>query len=67
MDVYVSGDYAYVACGNPGLAIIDVSDLINPGTPGGPIPIGNYFLIFIGFSVIGLIFAKKRQIIRESR
>ena len=35
--------------------------------PGGAIPIGNYFLIFIGFSVIGLIFAKKRQIVRESR
>ena len=33
----------------------------------GAIPIGNFFLIFIGFSVIGLLFVKKRQIFRESR
>ncbi|TKJ20717.1 MAG: hypothetical protein CEE42_14605 [Promethearchaeota archaeon Loki_b31] len=33
----------------------------------GAIPFGNSFLIFIGFSVICLIFAKKRQIVRESR
>ena len=33
----------------------------------GAIPFGNFFLIFIGFSVICLIFAKKRQIVRESR
>jgi len=31
------------------------------------IPFGNFFLIFIGLSVICLIFTKKRQIIRESR
>jgi hypothetical protein len=35
--------------------------------PGGAIPFGNSFLIFIGFSVICLIFTKKRQIVRESR
>jgi len=35
--------------------------------PGGVIPFGNSFLIFIGFSVICLIFTKKRQIVRESR
>jgi len=35
--------------------------------PGGTIPFGNFFLIFIGFSVICLIFTKKRQIVRESR
>ncbi len=33
----------------------------------GAIPFGNSFLIFIGFSVICLIFTKKRQIVRESR
>jgi len=35
--------------------------------PEGEIPFGNTFLIFIGFSTICLIFAKKRQIIRESK
>ena len=34
---------------------------------GDVIPFGNSFLIFIGFSVVCLIFAKKRQIVRESR
>ena len=34
--------------------------------PEGAIPIGNYFLIFIGFSVICLFFTKKRQIVREA-
>ncbi len=33
----------------------------------GAIPFGNFFLIFLGFSVICLIFTKKRQIVRESR
>ncbi|MBA7561723.1 hypothetical protein ES708_03363 [subsurface metagenome] len=33
----------------------------------GAIPFGNFFLIFIGFSVICLIFTKKRQVVRESR
>jgi len=32
-DVYVSGDYAYVADYSSGLAVIDVSNPINPGTP----------------------------------
>ena len=31
--VYVSGDYAYVADGVSGLAIIDISDPTNPGMP----------------------------------
>ena len=31
--VYVSGDYAYVADGLSGLAVIDISDPTNPGTP----------------------------------
>ena len=31
--VYVSGDYAYVASGFVGLAVIDISDPTNPGTP----------------------------------
>ncbi|MHA2066546.1 MAG: hypothetical protein ACXABY_19415, partial [Candidatus Thorarchaeota archaeon] len=32
-DVYVSGDYAYVADSASGLAVIDISDPTNPGTP----------------------------------
>jgi len=32
-DVYVSGDYAYLADGTSGLAVIDISDPTNPGTP----------------------------------
>ncbi|MBA7512300.1 hypothetical protein ES705_04304 [subsurface metagenome] len=31
--VYVSGDYAYVADYDSGLAVIDISDPTNPGTP----------------------------------
>jgi len=31
--VYVSGDYAYVAAYDTGLAVIDISDPTNPGTP----------------------------------
>ena len=31
--VYVSGDYAYVADGFSGLAVINISNPINPGTP----------------------------------
>ena len=31
--VYVSGDYAYVADYTSGLAVIDISDPTNPGTP----------------------------------
>ncbi|UCG01619.1 MAG: hypothetical protein JSW11_18665 [Candidatus Heimdallarchaeota archaeon] len=33
LDVFVSGDYAYVACGSAGLAIINISNPTNPGTP----------------------------------
>ncbi|MHA1534209.1 MAG: hypothetical protein ACTSP8_05705 [Promethearchaeota archaeon] len=32
-DVHVRGDYAYVADGPSGLAVIDISDPTNPGTP----------------------------------
>ena len=59
--VYVSGEYAYLAVGSSGLAVIDVSNPTNPGASEGEIPFGNYFLIFIGLSVICLIFTKKRQ------
>ena len=31
--ITVSGNYAYVADGTSGLAIIDISDLVNPGAP----------------------------------
>ena len=31
-DVYVSGDYAYIADSTQGLAVIDISDPTNPGT-----------------------------------
>ena len=31
--VYVSGDYAYVADGSSGLAVIDISDPTDPGLP----------------------------------
>ncbi len=33
MGVYVSGDYAYVADSASGLAVFDISDPTNPGTP----------------------------------
>jgi len=31
--VYVSGDYAYIATDSSGLAVIDISDPTDPGTP----------------------------------
>lgn len=34
-DVYVVGDYAYVACGGSGLQVYDVSDRANPSWAGG--------------------------------
>jgi len=40
---------------------------IDDEAPGGAIPFGNFFVIFIGLSVICLIFTKKRQIVREAR
>ncbi|MHA2081400.1 MAG: hypothetical protein ACW99H_09675, partial [Candidatus Thorarchaeota archaeon] len=33
LGVYVSGDYVYVADGDSGLAVIDISDPTSPGTP----------------------------------
>ncbi len=38
----------------------------NP-TPGGSIPFGNFFWIYIGFTIICLIFVKKHKLIHESR
>ena len=32
-DVYIDGNYAYIADGTSGLAIIDISDPTNPGSP----------------------------------
>jgi hypothetical protein len=43
------------------------STSVDDDTPREVIPFGNSFLVFIGFSVICLIFAKKRQIVRESK
>ncbi|MBA7584344.1 hypothetical protein ES708_26297 [subsurface metagenome] len=40
---------------------------IDDEPPGGAIPFGNFFLIFIGLSVVCLIFTKKRQFVRESK
>jgi len=45
---------------------VTINSSSSPPPPGG-IPFGNFFLIIIGLSVIGLIFTKKRQIARESR
>jgi len=47
-----------------------VTVTINPGTPAAPeggVPFGNYFLLFIGLSVICLILAKKRKIVAKNR
>ena len=43
-----------------------ISDTVTVTIRGG-IPFGNFFVLFIGLSVICLIFTKKRQIVRESR
>ena len=38
-----------------------------PAVPAGGVPFGNYFLLFIGLSVICLILAKKRKIVAKNR
>ena len=45
--VFVSGDYAYVADGNSGLAVIDISDPTNPGTPVYEDTTGNPYGVFV--------------------
>ena len=45
--VYVSGDYAYVADYSSGLAVIDISDPTNPGTPVYESTTGNAFGVYI--------------------
>lgn len=63
-----AGDYVYTATftdesGN--FISNSVTVTINEGSgtpaPAGGVPFGNYFLLFIGLSVICLIFVKKRQ------
>jgi hypothetical protein len=62
--VFVSGNYAYVAASASGLAIIDISDPINPGTPiyedttGGAVDVyvsGNYAYIADASSGLAII------------
>ena len=38
-----------------------------PAAPAGGVSFGNFFLIFIGLSVIALIFAKKRKLVSKTR
>ena len=67
-DVYVSGNYAYIADYDSGLAVVDISAWTGgTGGTGEAIPFGNFYLIFMGLSVICLIVNKKRQIVREAR
>ncbi|MHA1535503.1 MAG: hypothetical protein ACTSP8_12315, partial [Promethearchaeota archaeon] len=56
---YVSGNYAYVADYDSGLAVVDISAWI--GGAGEAIPFGNFYLIFMGLSVICIIVYKKRK------
>jgi len=70
-DGFSPGDYTYeiTFTDESGNSVIDsvtftVSDTAEPPEDG--IPLGNYFLIFIGVSVICLAIAKKRRIARES-
>jgi len=46
-NIYVSGDYAYVADGISGLAVIDISDPTNPGTPIYKNTTGNAYGIYV--------------------
>jgi len=39
----------------------------SPAPPVGGVPFGNFYLLFIGLSIVCLIFAKKRQMVRASR
>ena len=71
-DGFAAGVYTYniTFSDESGNSISDtVTVTINSGVPSPPaggIPFGNVFLIFIGISVIYLIFAKKRKIFRKS-
>ncbi len=68
-DGFSPGVYAYTITftDEGGNSISNTVTVTIKSIPEGGIPFGNFFLIFIGFSVICLIFAKKRQIVRESR
>ncbi|MHA1717943.1 MAG: fibronectin type III domain-containing protein [Promethearchaeota archaeon] len=46
-DVFISGDYAYLATSASGLAIIDISDPTNPGVPIYKSLSGNAFGVFV--------------------
>ncbi len=47
MGIFVGGNYAYIADGESGLAIIDISDPINPGTPVYENTTGNTFEVYV--------------------
>jgi len=47
MRIYVSGNYAYVADSFSGLAVIDISDPTNPGTPVYTDTTGNAYGIYV--------------------
>ncbi len=69
-DGFAPGGYAYTITftDESGNSISNtVTVTINSIVETPAIPFGNFFLIFIGFSVICLIFTKKRQFVRESR
>ncbi|UCD85062.1 MAG: chitobiase/beta-hexosaminidase C-terminal domain-containing protein, partial [Deltaproteobacteria bacterium] len=53
--VFVTGGYAYLADGSSGLAIIDVSDPANPGTPVYRDTSGNSYGVFVsgGYAYVG--------------
>jgi len=71
-DGFTPGVYTYNITftdesGNSISNTVTVTIVDDDETPGGVIPFGNFFLIFIGLSVICLIFTKKRQIVLESK
>jgi len=68
-DGFSPGAYMYkiTFTDESGNSISDTVMVTINSIPGGEIPLGNFFLIFIGLSVICLIYIKKRQIVRESR
>ncbi|MFX1426166.1 MAG: hypothetical protein ACFFBE_06910, partial [Promethearchaeota archaeon] len=45
--VYVSGDYVYVADGDSGLAVIDISDPTDPGSPVYEDTTGSAFDVYV--------------------
>ncbi len=73
--VYVSGDYAYVADLESGLAVIDISDPTNPGTPvyedttgwaRGVYVSGDYAYVADGPSGLAVIQVRKRVDMEEA-